>query len=345
MENAQPKKRKPIVFILPIILIAGIFFGVKTWMHSNAFESTDNAQVETNSTPVLSRISGYVDSLGIVDYDSVKAGQLLVKLDDREYRIAVMQSNADLLTAEADVQASAAGEANARASLGVAKANFETQEVRTAKAKADLQRDEQLFRDGAATKKQVDDSRAASQTADKQSYAAKEQVNLASVQVKTAEAQTQKALAVVEARKAALEQAQLRLSYCRITAPAAGRIGKRNLGKGQYVQPGQNLFTIVSGDEFWIVANFKETQLEHLHQGQVVSIKLDGYKDKEVKGKIASFSDATGAKFALLPPDNATGNFVKVTQRIPVKIELDNQAELKAFLRAGLSAEVEVQLD
>lgn len=345
MESPSPKKKKPIRFILPIILLVLVGFGAKTWYHSTRFESTDNAQVETNSTPVLSRIAGYVDSIGIADYDSVKAGQVLIQLDDREYRIAVLQAKADVMTAEADIQSSIAGESNARASLSLAKANLETQEVRTNKAKADLQRDEQLVKDGAATRKQLDDSRANYQTAEKQLQAAKEQVTLSAVQVKTAEAQSQRATALVEARKAALQQAELRLSYCRITAPSSGRIGKRNLGKGQYVQPGQNLFTIVSGDEFWVVANFKETQMEHLHQGQSVSILLDGYKDKEVKGHIASFSDATGAKFALLPPDNATGNFVKVTQRIPVKIELDDQKAIHAFLRAGLSAEVEVQLD
>ena len=338
-------KRKPIVFILPVILITGLFFGIRSWYHNSHTESTDNAQVETNSTPVLSRISGYVDSIGIADYDSVKAGQILVKLDDREYRIATLQAKANLLTAEADIQAFKAGEDNARASLSVAKANLETQETRTSKANADLLRDEQLFRDGAITKKQLDDTRATWQTAEKQSKATREQMNLASVQLKSADAQTQKAMAMLEARKAELEQAELKLSYCNILAPASGRIGKRNLGKGQYVQPGQNLFTIVSGDDFWIVANFKETQLENLHAGQTVSIRLDGFKDKTITGKIASFSDATGAKFALLPPDNATGNFVKVTQRIPIKISLDNQSELKKYLRAGLSAEVEVELN
>ncbi len=160
----------------------------------------------------------------------------------------------------------------------------------------------------------------------------------------TSQAQISKALALVETRKAALDLAKLRLSYCNIYAPVKGRIGKRNLEVGQYVQPGQPLMIVVNGDKFWVVANFKETQLEKMKVGQEVSIKLDSYPDAEIKGKVSSFSLATGAKFSLLPPDNATGNFVKITQRVPVKIELDDESKYKDILKAGLSVEVDVKV-
>jgi membrane fusion protein (multidrug efflux system) len=129
-----------------------------------------------------------------------------------------------------------------------------------------------------------------------------------------------------------------------VYSPVNGRIGKRNLEVGQYVQPGQPLMTVVNSDRFWVVANFKETQIEKMKIGQEVEIKLDGYPDINITGKVSSFSLATGAKFSLLPPDNATGNFVKITQRVPVKIELEDNAKYKDILKAGLSVDVEVKV-
>jgi membrane fusion protein, multidrug efflux system len=136
----------------------------------------------------------------------------------------------------------------------------------------------------------------------------------------------------------------LRLTYMRAMSPISGRIGKKNMEPGQYIQPGQILCTVINDSEYWIVANFKETQIERLHEGLPVEIKLDAYPERKIMGKIESMSEATGAKFALLPPDNASGNFIKVTQRVPVKISLDNPTDLKDILRAGLSAEIEVKV-
>ncbi len=172
-----------------------------------------------------------------------------------------------------------------------------------------------------------------------------DQVSVATTQVAIAEAQVQKIKALIETRKASLDQARLRLSYCHLDAPSNGRIGKLSLEVGQYVQAGQPLFTVVNDDKFWIVANFKETQLEKMKEGQEVEVRLDGYPDLHIRGKVSSFSLATGAKFSLLPPDNSTGNFVKVTQRVPVKIELIDEAGYKSALKAGLSVDVEVKIN
>jgi membrane fusion protein (multidrug efflux system) len=141
-----------------------------------------------------------------------------------------------------------------------------------------------------------------------------------------------------------LEQAQLRLSYTKIYSSINGKIGKRNLEKGQFVQPGQSLMTVVSNDVFWVVANFKETQVEKLKIGQAVSIEIDGYPNTDVKGTVESLSEATGARFSLLPPDNASGNFVKVTQRVPVKIRIENINDLRSILKAGMSTNVTVDV-
>ncbi|MCU7547641.1 HlyD family secretion protein [Chitinophagaceae bacterium LB-8] len=342
--HKSKRQLKPITFILPLILIIGGSFGYKKLMHSIHYESTDNAQLESNAVPVISRIAGYIDSVYVDDYQEIKAGQLLLVLDDKEYQIAVSQAEADLLQAEADLASARAAYVNVGAAEKVASANTDVLQTKLAKAQSDLTRDEALFADGSITRKQLDDSRSNVETARMQLIAGSEQIKQASVQGGTASALIQKAQATIATRKAALDQAKLRLSYTHIYAPSNGRVGKTNLERGQYIQPGQSLTTVVNNETFWLVANFKETQLKSLSIGQPVEITLDGYPDKKFNGKITSFSEATGAKFSLLPPDNASGNFVKVTQRVPVKIEFENSTDLKPILKAGLSAEVDVRV-
>ncbi len=345
MENSSPpKKKNPILFVVLAVVVVVAFFGVRTFLHNLKYETTDNAQVESRSVPVISRVAGYIDSLGLDDFGSVKQGDLLIKIDDQEYQLALIQAKADEMNAQADQVNAQAAYRNAIASKKLSSANADVQLTRLNKAKADLNRDEALFKEGAITQKQLDDSRNNQEATFKQYTANQDQVNLAATQVSIAEAQIQKIAALIETRKAAYDQAKLRLSYCKIYAPVAGRIGRRNLEKGQFIQAGAPLFAIVNDELFWIVANFKETQLQKMKEGQEVGVKLDGYPDLEIKGRLTSFSQATGSKFALLPPDNATGNFVKVTQRVPVKIEIIDPAKYKGVLRAGLSAEVEVNI-
>jgi len=345
VDQKDKKKFKPIYVILPLVLIIGGYFAFGKVRHALDFESTDNAQVESNAIPVLSRISGYTDSVYISDYQEVKAGQELLKIDDREYAIAVAQAEADLLQAEADLAAARAGLRNVDASEKVASANSEVMKTRLQKALSDYARDEAMFNDGSITKKQLEDSRSNVETARTQLYAGNSQINQANVQSGSADAQIKKAEALIATRKAALDQAKLRLSYATLTAPVSGRIGRKAVETGQYVQPGQNLFTIVNNEDFWIVANFKETQMKDLHQGSKAEIFIDSYPDQLIEGTIESFSEATGAKYSLLPPDNASGNFVKVTQRVPVKIRFTNTPELKKILKAGLSARVDVRVN
>jgi membrane fusion protein (multidrug efflux system) len=341
----KKKKFKPIYVFFPLVLIVGGWFGYKKIQHALHYEETDNAQVQSNAMPVLSRVAGYIDSLNLRDYQEVKPGETLVVLDDREYRIAVAQAEANLLTAEADLANARASVANMTAAERVASANTAVLKTRDDKAQTDLARDEALFNEGAITRKQLEDSRSNAQAAHQQAIAGGQQISQASAQGGTIQAQIAKAEAVIATRKAELENARLRLSYARIVAPASGRIGKLNLAPGQYVQPGQPLFTIVNNETFWIVANYKETQLKNLSIGQPVEVSIDGYPKLKIHGRITSFSEATGAQTSLLPPDNASGNFVKVTQRVPVKIEFDNTPELKKILKAGLSVTVEARVD
>lgn len=338
------KKKSKAVFILPIILGLGLFFGIRWYLHSINYVSTNNAQIETNTLPVISRIWGYVDSIFIADFGDVKAGQLLLKIDDSEFKLAVKQAEADLLTAIADLTAAQSGLLNSNANSNVVKANADVQTTRLDKAKADLARDEALYKDGSITKRQMDDAKANFETTLKQLDVNNEQLVFAKSQTLTSNAQIEKAKAAVEVRKAVLEQAKLRLGYTRIYSTITGKTGKLNLEQGQYLQAGQTLMTIVNSNTFWVIANFKETQIEKLKVGQNVAIVIDGYPDAEVKGKIESLSEATGARFSLLPPDNASGNFVKVTQRVPVKISIENNATIAPILKAGMSVEVSVTI-
>jgi membrane fusion protein (multidrug efflux system) len=337
----EKKKRSPIIYVLMIAVAVAAFFGIKSVWHALHHESTDNASVECYSMPVIARVSGYVDSLPLNDYQAVKQGALLLNIDDREYAIAKAQAEADVAQAEADLENAKAQLVNAQMNSKVAEANAGVQKTRIDKAVNDLKRDQALFNDNSVTQKQLDDSKSNAETQQKQFDANNDQINLAAAQVATADASIKKAVAVINTRKAALDAANLKLSYTNVYAQATGKTGKLNLEKGQYVQAGQTLFTIVNTTEFWIVANFKETQIEHLKEGKAVKIYVDGFPDLTIDGTISSLSEATGAKYSLLPPDNATGNFVKVTQRVPVKITITNQAQYRDVLRAGLSVTVE----
>jgi membrane fusion protein, multidrug efflux system len=373
MEASNPIKKIIPRLIIGTLLVCGAIYGYNTWQHSKLYETTDNAQVETSTAPVLARVAGYVQSLAVADYGTVTSGKQLISIDPAEYQLAVTQ-------AEADYKQSLADLAQAKAQLGIvgadvnvanvslsnstlttkaSQANVEVAQIRLEKAKKDMEREQKLFADNANTQRQLDDASANYEVAKKMLDAAVEQVNAvkggsstataqigkAKTQTNLVNAQIQRAEAVVNVKKAMIDQAKLRLSYTKVTAPIAGKIGKKNVEVGQYIQPGQNLMTIVNDSMYWVIANFKETQIGRMKVGQPVEIKLDAYPDAPIKGKIASLSEATGAKFSLLPPDNASGNFVKLTQRVPVKIELENLNQYKEVLRAGLSVDVSVKVE
>ena len=359
-EKKKSNRINKAVQSLPGVIIGiGILYyaGIKLF-HALNFESTDNAQIESSATPVISRVSGYIGNFNLVDYQSVKGNQLLLTIEDREYRLALQKTEADLSTAKSDLSSAEADLAAAEAQLGnvgsakdVASAGVSVEQVNLEKANLDLKRDQALYNDGSITKRQLDNTTAIFLGAQQQVNSSKIRVVQAGTQFGSAKAQIQRANAQIERAKSnialkevAVENANLNLSYTRITAPTTGKIGKTNLQKGQFVQTGQVLFTVVSNEKYWIIANFKETQIEHMRVGQHVEIEISGYPDVKIQGKIADFSDATGARFSLLPPDNSTGNFVKVTQRVPVKIVFENEDKIKEMLKAGLSVTVDVRI-
>lgn len=337
----------PRTIIIRTVLIGaalvGLYFGGQKIWYELHHETTDNAQIEARLVPILPRVAGYVKAIYVDDYAQVQKDSLLAEIDDAELQLQLEEMEADLIQAETDIENARASINNAQASVTSAKANLDVTSTRKDKGAKDLQRDQALFNDAAITQKQLDDSKANVDVLNKQYTVASNEVSVAQSRIAVLQAQLRKSEAQIAVKKARIEQQKLKLSYTKIYATSQGKIGKRNVDVGQFVQAGSPLFTVVNDQDFWVVANFKETQLQHLKLGDEVLLKLDAYPDMEVKGKIVSFSEATGAKFSLLPPDNATGNFVKVTQRVPVKIEFEDPGKLKDKLRAGMSLEVAVK--
>jgi membrane fusion protein (multidrug efflux system) len=335
----------PIVGVLALILL---FWAFQKWSYGRSHQSTDNAQVDGHIVPVLAKVGGYVNTVTVSENDSVKAGQLLVQLDDDDYRVRLQQAQADLAAAEAtgggggfsgqaqsQVQSAAGQRAALDAQIGAARANAN-------KADLDLARARELADKQIISKQQLDAAQATAAVAHANLLAAERQAAAAGGTVNTAEAGVRVANARTMAARANAANAQLQLDYTHITAPASGEVSRKQVEVGQLVAPGQPLMSIVADTGVWVTANFKETQLAKIRPGQPVEFEIDAYGGCVGEGKVASVSGATGAKFALLPPDNATGNFTKVVQRVPVRIAVTKPCAGNRPLRPGLSAVVHV---
>jgi membrane fusion protein (multidrug efflux system) len=343
--ETKVKKGLPRIIILGLVLLVAIFYGWKKISYAISHESTDNAQVETLLVPVLPRVSGYVKEIAVKDFDSVRSGQLVARLDDAEMQSMLTQMRADYASAEADLANAKAALNNALVSLKVNRGSIELNNIKVEKAQKDYNRDKNLITEQAITQRQLDDSKFNMESAAKQLDNSKTDLTAAESRIGVLQASIKKAEATLESKKAIIDQQLLKISYTTIFAPIGGKIGKKNISEGQYVQAGAPLFTIVNDTTYWIVANFKESQIRKLHPGMRVDIELDAYPKLEIKGKVETLSDATGARFALIPPDNASGNFVKVTQRIPVRINISETEKYRDILRAGLSANVSIPLN
>ncbi|MEI7980386.1 MAG: HlyD family secretion protein [Bacteroidota bacterium] len=349
METVSGKERKGGKKILPRIIIVIVVVGSLTFLakyiwHAIHHEETDNAQVEMRLVPILSRVSGYVDKIYADDYASVKKGELLVVVDSAELVLQMKEMVADFNQSLSDIENAKASLTNAEASLAWSKGNLEVIRMRLSKTSNDLNRDKSLFEGNAITKRQMDDTQSNFDVTSKQLETNQMDVRVAETRMEVLRSLVAKAQSQGEIKKARIDQQKLKLSYCRIYAIADGKLGKRNVDEGQFIQAGTPLLTIVNNQNQWVVANFKENQVKNIHVEQRVTIKIDGYPNLDVEGKVISVSEATGARFSLLPPDNATGNFVKVTQRIPVRIEIIDAAKYKDILRAGMSVVVSVHI-
>ncbi|MEI6888532.1 MAG: HlyD family secretion protein [Bacteroidales bacterium] len=342
-ERKSGKKIFPRIIIGTVVLIGLVYLSTEVW-HAINHEETDNAQVEMRLVPILSRVSGYVNKIYVDDYSVVTKGQLLLLVDSTELELQLREMQADFKQSLSDIENAKASLINAEASLASAKSNLEVLRIRQSKAVNDLNRDKKLFEGNAITKRQIDDSQSAYDVTTKQLETSQMDVKVAETRLEVLRSLVGKAQAQADIKQSRIDQQRLKLSYCRIYAIADGKLGKRNIDEGQFIQSGTPLVTIVNSESQWVIANFKENQVKNIHVGQIVEIKIDGYPKLDVKGKVVSLSEATGARFSLLPPDNATGNFVKVTQRIPVRIEILDAGKYKDILRAGMSVIVSVPI-
>jgi len=360
-EGGAPKKKNRVFLIILILLIvAGAAFGITKYTHAQHHEETDDAQISANISPVIPRISGYVKEVRVDDNQRVKKGDTLMVLDDRDMSIRLEEAEAALATAESNLNAAKASTGAASANIGTAQASvatidaqIEAAKVNVWRANQDFDRYSNLIKDHSITQQQYEQALAAKQSAEKQvaileqqKRQASQQTNAVSSQSSATGAQIGVAASIIKQRQADVDNAKLNLSYAVITAPADGLVSKVNIQPGQFVQAGQSLFSIVLNNDLWVTANFKETQLNKMKEGQKVIVTVDAFPGHEFEAKVGSFSAATGASFALLPPDNATGNFVKVVQRLPVRIEFTNpnDPDIKK-LRAGMNVNVDVHLD
>jgi membrane fusion protein (multidrug efflux system) len=358
MEKTQTNKK--FIFIFATLILLGGSYGIYKYMHSLAHESTDDAQIEKNMNPIIPRVAGYVTKVYVKDNDFVKKGDTLFTIDNRDYLVKIEEAKAALVSAEGSYEASKADIGTAQANVSVSDANvqsaggsIETAKIRLNRASNDFDRYANLYKNHSITKQQFEQAEAAKLEAQSQLRILQEQQkastfqkNVASARTNVSNKQAEVASANIKRAQAVLEAAKLNLGYTVVTAAIDGQVSKISIQPGQFLQPGQSLFYIINNSEAWVTANFKETQLDKMIVGQKVTIKVDAYPDTEFNGTVASFSPATGARFSILPPDNATGNFVKTIQRLPVKISIDtdNDVEKIKLLRPGMNVDVDVHI-
>jgi membrane fusion protein (multidrug efflux system) len=366
-------KRGIVIPLIVLVVAAVLFFVINgrwtSWLGGRAEQETDDAYVQADMTPLSTRISGTVRKMKVNDFDSVKASQVLVEIDDDEYRAIVEEAKAALAASqaalednqaakriqEAKIQAAEAMVAEAEAAVSTARAGVDSTQPEVERTAIERKRQEALLASKATTLQQFQSAVAEAEhdsalLASRQGDLARAQAALASSRVQI-EAQKRELAALesrdavyradIKAKKAAITVAEVNLGYTRIAAPANGEVGKRDVQEGQLVTPGMQLIELVRGD-VWILANYLETQLTNIQKGDVADIKIDAFPGVVLHGKVAEIAPASGSQSALLPPDNATGNFTKVVQRIPVKIALDPGHPLQGRLRPGMSTEVTV---
>ncbi|MFV8376610.1 HlyD family secretion protein [Flavobacterium sp. LB1P71] len=357
----KKKTNTKFIIILVALIVLGVTYGTYKYMHSLSHEETDDAQIEKNMNPIIPKVSGYVDKVYITDNDFVKKGDTLFTIDKRDYQLKIDEANAALLAAEGNFEVSKADIGSALANISVSDANvqsasgnIETAKIRLGRITSDYNRYDNLYKNHSITKQQYEQALAAKQEAESQIRILQQQEKASSYQKsvivaksKASDKQTEVAAANIKRAKAMLDAANLNLSYTVITAAIDGQVSKIDIQPGQLVQPGQSLFYIINNSNAWVIANFKETQLNKMIIGQKVTIKVDAYPDYDFEGSVTSFSPATGSRFSILPPDNATGNFVKTIQRLPVKISLNasNDVEKIKLLRPGMNVDVDVHLN
>ena len=338
------KKAIPNFFIL-IILVAGIAWVCGRFLRISNDEYTDNAQVKQHLTPVNTRVQGFIKKIYFEEYQKVKKGDTLVVIEDIEYRLKVAQAEADYHNALVGKNAMYTTINTTQNNILVTDAAIDEQRIRLENAETDYKRYQELVKEEAVTPQQFDRVRtdyAATKARYEQLIRQKQSTSLVKQEQTQRLEQNEAAIKLAEA---ALELAKLNLSYTVILATTDGVTERKEIHEGELVQQGQTLVTLVDGTEKWVIANYKETQTTNMHIGQKVKISVDAIPGVRFEGRISSISDATGSAYSIIPQDNSAGNFVKVEQRIPIRIEFtsENKKENLERLRAGMNVECTVE--
>jgi len=331
-------KRAALALAVTLGVAAAADLGYRYLTTGRYLVSTDDAYVKADSTIVAPKVSGYVSEVLVSDNEKVKASQLLARIDDRDFRTALKQARADVAASEAAVKNLSAQIELQQPLIAQQSAEVDAAEANLKFAQEERTRYDELMKTGSGTVQRAQQTDAALRAQGAQLRQGKEGLVAASKKVEVLTTQRDQAIAQLDHARAVEAQAALNLSYTEITAPVDGTVGARSLRVGQFVQAGTQLMAVVPLDQVYVVANFKETQLTHVRDGEPVEIEIDGFHGTRLKGHVDSLSPASGLEFALLPPDNATGNFTKIVQRVPVKIVLDD-TRLRGLLRPGMSAE------
>ncbi|MDR5856256.1 HlyD family secretion protein [Caballeronia sp. LZ062] len=338
----KPSRRRLLIIVGIVAVIAGLVWGLRWWTVGRFIESTDDAYLQADSVTIAPKVAGYVTDVLVADNQAVAAGAPLARLDTRQYQASLDQAKATLDARAADIQRAEAELKQQQANADQAKAQAEVSRVSLAHAEDDVRRYQPLVATGAETAERL-----ASLVSTRDQARATLAANLAAArsaatQIGATQAQIVQARAQMEAAQAQLNQSKLDLNDTTLYSPLAGRVGDRTVRVGQYVQPGTRLMTVVPVQSVYLEANFKETQVGRMRIGQPATLHVDALKGTDLHGVVESFSPGTGAQFALLPPENATGNFTKIVQRVPVRIRIDTGPQTRQVLLPGLSVTVDV---
>lgn len=336
--------------IISYIVAIAVIIGAAVWVGSRFIrlgnvEFTDNAQVRRQIVPVISRVQGYIKEIRFNEYRPVKKGDTLIIIDDADMRLNVARARADYNNALAGKDVASGSVTSASANVAVSEASIAEAKVVMDMAAKDLARYEKLLEQDAVTRQQYDGARTDYEAKKARYLTLSRQRSATSTVVDVNRRRISQSDAGIELAKALLETAELNLSYTVITAPCDGYTSRKEIQVGQLVQPGQTLLDVVESGNVWVTANYKETQLQHIAPGSKVEIKVDAIPDVLFTGEVSALSTATGASLSLMPQDNSAGNFVKVRQRIPVRIEFsrDNDSAAMAGLRTGMNVECSVR--
>jgi membrane fusion protein (multidrug efflux system) len=341
---AKPGSRRRVLLLSigAVAVIAAVIYGVRWWTVGRFIESTDDAYLQADSVTIAPKVSGYVAEVYVTDNQAVTAGQPLVRLDRRQYQAVLEQANATIAARKADIERGAAELLQQQANIAQARAQLQGARSAETHAIEEVKRYEPLVATGAETNEKLADLVNARNQAAATVAADIAAVEASQRQPATTQAQIEQARAQLQASEASFRQAQLDTQDTVISSTLAGRVGDRSVRVGQYAQPGTRLMTIVPVQDVYLVANFKETQIGLMRAGQPATIHVDALSGTDLHGSVVSFSPGTGSQFALLPPQNATGNFTKIVQRVPVRIHIDAGQETRAVLVPGLSVTVRV---